>query len=82
MFFLLFQRQRNFKILTPWQQGEFKRVFGPDCIGAKMNKNRLLIGLSSFLTLLILCSTELEIRAQDSTIRYGTGCPGSRQKHQ
>ncbi|RKU27761.1 hypothetical protein C6499_11030 [Candidatus Poribacteria bacterium] len=29
MFFLLFQRQRNFEILTPWQQGEFKRVFGP-----------------------------------------------------
>ena len=29
MFFLLFQRQRNLEILTPWQQGEFKRVFGP-----------------------------------------------------
>lgn len=29
MFFLLFQRQRNFEILTPWQQAEFKRVFDP-----------------------------------------------------
>ena len=29
MFFLLFQRQRNLEILTPWQQGEFKRVFSP-----------------------------------------------------
>ena len=29
MFFLLFQRQRNFEILTPWQQGEFERVFAP-----------------------------------------------------
>ena len=29
LFFVLFQRQRNFEILTPWQQGEFKRVFAP-----------------------------------------------------
>ena len=35
MFFLLFQRQRNFKILTPWQQGEFKRVFGPIALERK-----------------------------------------------
>ena len=40
-----------------------------------MNKNGLLLGLSSFLTLLILCSTELETHAQDPTIRYGTGVP-------
>ena len=40
-----------------------------------MNKNRLLLGLSCFLTLLILCSTELETQAQDPTIRYGTGVP-------
>ncbi|MCG9132673.1 carboxypeptidase regulatory-like domain-containing protein [Candidatus Poribacteria bacterium] len=35
MFFLLFQRQRNFKILTPWQQAEFKRVFGPIALERK-----------------------------------------------
>ena len=35
MFFLLFQRQRNFKILTPWQQGEFKQVFGPIALERK-----------------------------------------------
>ena len=35
MFFLLFQRQRNFEILTPWQQGEFKRVFGPIALERK-----------------------------------------------
>ena len=29
LFFVLFQRQRNFEILTPWQQTEFKRVFAP-----------------------------------------------------
>ena len=29
MFFILFQRQRNFEILTPWQQSEFERVFAP-----------------------------------------------------
>ncbi len=40
-----------------------------------MNKNRLLLGLSCFLTLLILWSTELETQAQDPTIRYGTGVP-------
>ena len=40
-----------------------------------MNKNTLLLGLSCFLTLLILCSTELETQAQDPTIRYGTGVP-------
>lgn len=35
MFFLLFQRQRNFEILTPWQQGEFKRVFSPIALERK-----------------------------------------------
>ncbi len=35
MFFLLFQRQRNLEILTPWQQGEFKRVFGPIALERK-----------------------------------------------
>ena len=35
MFFLLFQRQRNLEILTPWQQGEFKRVFGPIALEQK-----------------------------------------------
>ena len=35
MFFLLFQRQRNFEILTPWQQDEFKRVFGPIALERK-----------------------------------------------
>ena len=29
MFFQLFRRERNFEILTPWQQGEFERVFAP-----------------------------------------------------
>ena len=29
MFFQLFRRARNFEILTPWQQGEFERVFVP-----------------------------------------------------
>ena len=29
MFFELFRRTRNFEILTPWQQGEFERVFVP-----------------------------------------------------
>ena len=29
MFFQLFRRARNFEILTPWQQGEFERVFAP-----------------------------------------------------
>ena len=29
LFFVLLRRGRNFKILTPWQQGEFKRVFNP-----------------------------------------------------
>lgn len=29
MFFELFRRARNFEILTPWQQGEFERVFVP-----------------------------------------------------
>ena len=35
MFFLLFQRQRNLEILTPWQQGEFKRVFSPIALERK-----------------------------------------------
>ena len=29
MFFQLFPQTVNFEILTPWQQGEFERVFGP-----------------------------------------------------
>lgn len=29
MFFQLFRRAKNFEILTPWQQGEFERVFAP-----------------------------------------------------
>ena len=29
MFFLLFPQTVDFEVLTPWQQGEFERVFGP-----------------------------------------------------
>ena len=29
MFFQLFRREQNFEMLTPWQQGEFERVFEP-----------------------------------------------------
>ena len=29
MFFQLFRREKNFEMLTPWQQGEFERVFEP-----------------------------------------------------
>ena len=29
MFFQLFPQTVDFEVLTPWQQGEFERVFGP-----------------------------------------------------
>ena len=29
MIFQLFRRARNFDILTPWQQTQFERIFGP-----------------------------------------------------
>ena len=29
MFFQMFRREKNFEMLTPWQQGEFERVFAP-----------------------------------------------------
>ena len=35
LFFVLLRRGRNFKILTPWQQGEFKRVFNPIILEGK-----------------------------------------------
>ena len=35
MFFQLFPQTVDFEILTPWQQGEFKRVFGPIALERK-----------------------------------------------
>ena len=38
LFFRLFREDANFEILTPWQQGEFERVFGPIRIMAQMGQ--------------------------------------------